>query len=90
MIITYFDTHGVRWLFNVPCDRAETEELTGVLRGLRRYRLNVARLRKNQPQRAQDATPDISADVEAFILQSLADRYPAQDSEIKHGNMIMA
>ena len=87
MIITYFDTHGVRWLFNVPCDRAETEELTGVLRGLRRYRLNVARLRKTKPQ---DTAPDISADVEAFILQSLADRYPAQDSEIKHGNMIMA
>ena len=87
MIITYFDTHGVRWLFNVPCDRAETEELTGVLRGLRRYRLNVARLRQSKPQ---DTAPDISADVEAFILQSLADRYPAQDSEIKHGNMIMA
>ena len=90
MIVAYFDTHGQRWIFNVPCDRSETAELTGVLQALRRYRLNVARLRQSKPQGAQDTTPDISADVEAFILQSLADRYPAQDSEIKHGNMIMA
>lgn len=86
MIVSYFDSNVQRWIFNVPCTRADATEFARILDALRRYRHNVERIRQATPQDA----PDISAEIEALVLQSLAERFPATDEDIKHGNLIIA
>ena len=89
MIVSYFDSNVQRWIFNVPCTRTDAGEFARLLRNLRAYRNNINTTWQTTRREAEQAE-DISADVEAVILRSLAERFPATDEDIKHGNLIIA